>query len=64
MTESDRRTENEKKAEEHAADKDIPEGSTPEAVAEEEASGGALTNRGSGASEGGADEAEEPASPS
>jgi hypothetical protein len=64
MTEQERRGENERKAEEHAEDKDVPEGSTPEAVAEEEATGGALTNRGSGASESNADEAEEPPSPS
>lgn len=51
-------------AEEHAEKEGIPEGSTPEAVREEEESGGALTNRGSGGSESGADEAEDPPSPS
>jgi len=48
-------------AEKHAEETGVPEGSTPEAVREEEESGGALTNRGS---ESGADEAEDPPSPS
>lgn len=35
-----------KNAEKHAEQEDVPAGATPEAVAEEEATGGALTNRG------------------
>jgi hypothetical protein len=63
MNEQERLKETKRRAEEHAKEKGIPEGSTPEAVAEEEQSGGALTNRDS---EGGStsDEAEEPPSPS
>jgi hypothetical protein len=37
--------ENAENAEKHAEESGIPTGATPEAVAEEEATGGALTNR-------------------
>ena len=36
---------NAENAEKHAKEEDVPAGATPEAVAEEEATGGALTNR-------------------